>query len=239
VIKKGIYISEYGDNASRQPVEIIRSRDGGLSWSIVYTFPAGSIKHAHGVYFDSYINKLWIPTGDFKGECFMMCADLDFKEVITHGDGGQRWRAVGMFFTNDKVIWAMDSPLERSYIQSLDRKNLVLSEGQSFPGPVWYTKCLSDGIALLQTSVEVGQGVIDNSSHIFASIDMHHWVCVASYKKDILPMKYFKWGVISFSDGAQTSDNFSFFGEALKGLDGRAYSASLEGFNFLSESNCD
>jgi hypothetical protein len=227
VIAEGIYLSEYGDNSKRDAVDILCSKDGGSSWFVIYTFPAGSIKHTHGVYYDPHEGRLWVPTGDFKGECFMISANLSFSDITIHGDGSQLWRAVGMFFTPDKVIWGMDSPLEISYLQSLDRKTQDLTQGQSFPGPIWYTKSLNDGISLLQTSVEIGPGVLENVSYIYASKDMENWFEVASFKKDFLPMRYFKWGVIAFADGEQESTDFCIFGEALKGLDGRSFSASV------------
>jgi hypothetical protein len=235
VIREGIYFAEYGENKNRQPVDVLCSKDGGSSWAVIHSFPRGSIKHAHGVYFDPYGDQLWIPTGDFEGECFMVCADFEFKNVVMIGDGSQKWRGVGMFFTESEVIWGMDSPLETSYIQSLNRKTLTLTQGQSMPGPVWYTKHLSDGIALIQTSVEIGPGVLDNSSYIFASEDMVNWVPVSVFEKDSLPMRYFKWGVIAFSDGKQDSTDFTFSGEALKGLDGLTYSGKLILDNKLRE----
>jgi hypothetical protein len=41
-------------------------------------------------------------------------------------------------------------------------------------------------------------------------------------------MRYFKFGVLAFADGPQSSKEFVLFGEALKGLDGRSLIVGLE-----------
>lgn len=227
VTRGGIFLGEYGDNKDRNTVDIIVSKDDGYSWSTVYQFPKGTIKHIHGVYSDPYTDRLWIPTGDFEGECYLISSDYAFNDVIRYGDGTQKWRAVGLFFTEKEVIWAMDSPLEVSTLQRFDRSNCKLTQGMRFPGPVWYVKQLSDGVSLVQTTVEIGPGVLTNSSCLYASVDFEHWECIASFEKDCWPMPYFKWGVIGFADGEQTSHDFAFFAEALKGLDGRGFAAKL------------
>jgi len=41
-------------------------------------------------------------------------------------------------------------------------------------------------------------------------------------------MRFFKFGVVSFADGTQTSDDFVLFGEGLVGMDGKAVIASID-----------
>jgi hypothetical protein len=60
------------------------------------------------------------------------------------------------------------------------------------------------------------------------SSDNRHWAEVAAFHKDAMPMRYFKFGVIAFADGAQCSDRFAMFGEALKGFDGVSLIAAVE-----------
>lgn len=110
-----LYFGEYGMNPKRDSVNVYRSQDNGKSWEIIYTFPAGKIRHVHGCYFDKYSNKIWTLTGDFEGENIIQCSDLDFKKIETFGDGSQSYRAVSLFFTKKEVHWMMDSPLEKSY----------------------------------------------------------------------------------------------------------------------------
>ena len=63
-------------------------------------------------------------------------------------------------------------------------------------------------------------GVKDRFAHLFASKDLETWEDIHQFEHDGLPMGYFKFGVIGFPDGQQTSQSFRLFGEAIKGLDG-------------------
>lgn len=225
---RSILFGEYGANPDRHAVPVWRSTDDGRSWEIIFEFPAGSIKHIHGVYSDPYSDSVWIPTGDFSGECYVFeCRDHEFRDIVKHGDGEQRWRPVSMFFDLNRIVWAMDSQLQPSCLQVFDRATADLSELRSFEGPVWYSKRFSDGSAVLQTTVEVGDGVKSDFAHVHFSKDLINWQEVARYRKDHWPMRYFKFGVIAFADGPQTRDDFVMFGEALRGLDGQACYARI------------
>lgn len=228
VTKNGLYFGEYGANGLRGPVPVWGSYDDGRSWDVVYNFPAKSIKHVHGVYADPYSDSLWIPTGDFAGECFVFeVPGGNFSAIRAHGDGRQIWRPVGLFFEPERLVWAMDSQLETSYLEIFDRTTGQLTQGRDFPGPVWYSKRFTDGSAVLQTTVESGDGVKSNLSHVFYSHDLIKWTEAGAFPKDWLPLRYFKNGVIAFADGPQTPDDFVLFGEALTGLDGQIYHAQL------------
>ena len=228
VTTTGIYFGEYGDNRLRNPVPLWVSRDDGRSWEIAFEFPAGSIKHVHGVHTDPHSESLWIPTGDFPGECgvFEMPGG-DPELMIRHGNGQQEWRPVSMFFEQDRIIWGMDSQLQTCRLQTMDRATGALTAGQAFPGPVWYAKRLTGGTGLLQSSVEPGPGSHSCHAHLFASDDLQNWKEIARFRKDIWPM-IFKFGVIAFADGIQSEEDFVIFGEALSGFDGCIFRAALQ-----------
>lgn len=223
-----IFVGEYGHNKARDPVPVWRSADGGDTWQVVYEFPRGSVKHTHGVYHDPFSGRLFIPTGDFAGECFLVEADENFDLVEKHGDGSQIWRPVSLLFEPEHIIWGMDSPLETSHLQIMCRKERTLQRGQAFPGPVWYSKQLDDGVSLLQSSCEPGPGVQSDAAHLFVARDNRAWLDVARFRKDRWPMGLFKYGVLAFADGRQVSDRFALFGEAVVGLDGKAAVAALK-----------
>ncbi len=230
VTERGIFFGEYGANADRNAVPVWASRDDGRTWSIACELPAGTVKHIHGIYADPHTDSLWMPTGDFANECFLFEAvGGDFSRLIRHGSGQQDWRPVSLFFEHDCIVWAMDSQLQASHLQIYDRRTEELSEGRAFPGPVWYSKQLTDGTAILQTTVEVGPGSTSDHAHLFASRDLRDWWEVGRYRKDPWPMRYFKFGVVAFADGAQPPDDFVIFGEALNGLDGRILRVGFAG----------
>lgn len=223
-----IVLGEYGANPSRGSVPVYASDDGGLSWQTVFEFPAGKIKHVHGCYWDPYRERVWVLTGDFAGECWMVSADEKFEQVEWHGDGTQRWRACNLFFEEDRITWLMDSQLEPSHVVCLDRRSGRLDVGEQLAGPVWYCKRLEDGVLLAATACEKGPGVTDEYAHVYASLGGETWREVYRLRHDRLPKGYFKFGVVGFADGPQTSDRFFLFGEALSGLDGRAAECRLD-----------
>ncbi|GHV79568.1 hypothetical protein AGMMS49944_13590 [Spirochaetia bacterium] len=218
---KTIYFGEYGANKQRAEVPVWRSLDGGKSWHKVFVFPAGKIKHIHGCYYDPVEDKIWTLTGDFAGECYLLCSDRDFHDVEWVGNGQQESRAVNAFFEYDSIHWIMDSQLQDSYHILLDRSTRKLEQKSMFPGPAWYSKKLSDGYYLVTTAVEIGVGVHDEYAHILLSKDLNTWEDIFQFRHDHLPKRYFKWGVLAFADGEQSSQEFYIFGEALKGLDGK------------------
>lgn len=224
---RDITFGEYGNNPDRLAVPVYRSRDGGRNWDTVFTFPAGKIKHVHGCYWDRYEEKVWVFTGDFSGECQVLVADPDFKDLEWIGDGGQHFRTCNAFFTPDAAHWVMDSQLETCHHIRLERKTRQVQELEGFPGPVWYIKQLTDGWHLAATTQEIGPGVKDAYAHLLASRDLVHWQEIFKVPHDGWPKRYFKFGVIGFADGPQSSQDFYIFGEALKGLDGKSFKCRL------------
>ena len=227
--RKGeLFFGEYGHNNKRKPVNIYKSSNNGQSWEIIYQFKSGEVKHIHGCYYDKYEDKIWTLTGDFDNENILMKSDFNFIENIKIGNGAQTFRAVSIIFRPNTMHWIMDSPLEKSYHVIMDRKTLKIKKKQGFPGPVWYLKELSDGYVLAASSVEIGEGVYDNYAHLFISDDLQSWTELTKFKKDKLPMRYFKWGVIAFAEGEQSRKSFALFFEALCKVDGKAFIYELD-----------
>jgi hypothetical protein len=182
----------------------------------------------HGCYFDPYEEKIWVPTGDFDNECYLLCADRDFKNIEWIGDGQQAYRTCNLFFEQDSVHWIMDSQLQDSYHIRLDRKTCSIQKKQLFPGPVWYIKRLVDGYYLAATVQEIGPGVHDRFAHFMVSRDLETWEDLHQFRHDGFPKRYFKFGVIGFADGPQSSAAFYIFAEAIRGLDGKTALCQLE-----------
>ena len=223
-----VFFGEYGHNAAREAVPVYRSSDGGRSWICVYEFKPQEIKHVHGCYWDPYEQKIWTLTGDFANENWVVVADEDFKNVEKIGTGQQQFRACNLFFEADKVHWIMDSQLENSYHIVLDRKTRQIEQKMLFQGPVWYIKRLQDGYYLAATTQEIGAGVLDKKAHLMLSRDLENWQTLVQFEHDGLPMRYFKFGVIGFSDGPQSSNQFFMFLESLRGYDGKVLECSIE-----------
>lgn len=224
-----VILGEYGRNSSREGVPLYMSQDGGRTWKVPFVFSQGSIRHVHGVYYDQFTKHIWVPTGDFDGECYLYeFKNSSLKEPIIHGNGSQIWRTVSLFFTPSSVVWAMDSELEPSRLIVMDKCSGVISKGTTFPGPVWYIKTLVDGHYLLQTTVENGEGVVTKNAHIYISSDLLNWVHLDSFVHDGWPLRFFKNAVIAFSTGAQSASQFYLSAEAIKGMDGKAFECHLK-----------
>ncbi len=216
-----IIFGEYGVNPQRKEVPVYKSSDGGRTWQTIFTFPPGKIRHVHGCYYDPVEDKIWTLTGDFDGESHILCSDKDFRNVEWIGDGTQIYRACNAFFEKDAVHWIMDSHIQESLHIRLDRKTRKIQKLQGFPGPVWYIKRLQDGYYLAATAQEIGAGVKDRYAHLMVSRDLQSWQDLHLFEHDGWPKGYFKFGVIGFADGPQTSNSFYIFAEAVKGLDGK------------------
>ena len=96
------------------------------------------------------------------------------------------WRSLSLIFEEKFIIWGMDSNIEKSKLVIFDRQTHQIEVGQEFPGPIWYSKTLDDGISIISSAVEIGKGVKTNSAFIFYSENNRNWEVLAEFKKDIL-----------------------------------------------------
>ena len=92
-----IYFGEYFSNIDKKPVNIYKSNDNGISWSIAYTFKANEINHIHGIFIDKYSDKVWFVTGDRDQECIIGFTRNGFKSIKIVFRGGQNIEHVAYF----------------------------------------------------------------------------------------------------------------------------------------------
>ena len=222
-----LYFGEYGMNPDRNPVPIYRSCDQGNTWEVIHRFEAGKIRHVHGCYYDPVQDSIWVCTGDFQNECWVIQTDHDFQQMDFLGTGQQQFRTCGLFFQEDSVHWIMDSELEACHHIVLDRQTQRVAVKNQFQGPVWYIKRLKSDLFLAATVQERGPGVLDQHVHLMASADLQSWTEVAKFDHDGLPKRYFKNGVIGFAEGDQTPDDFAIFFEAVASYDGKVALCSI------------
>jgi hypothetical protein len=211
-----VYYGEYYINPKRnEKINIYKSIDGGKSFQVVHTFPAGTICHIHFVQYDPYTDRLWIGAGDRDAECFIAYSEDGGNTFHKIGEGDQRWRAVSLVFTERYVYWGSDAgycaPHAKNFIYRWDRNSQTLNVGQQVDGPIYYSTVLPNGIILMGTSVERGENELDSCAHLWASSDGDNWVDLIGWKKDFWP-RIVSHGIIRFPHGQSDIDNeFHFY----------------------------
>lgn len=117
--RERVYLAEYplGD----EPARVLESDDGGRTWSPFVE--RTDVRHFHGLFADPYGDRLWATTGDTDTESAIGVLSADGFDPI--GSGSQRWRAVGLAFTPEAILWGVDSSYtDRSAILRLPRERL-------------------------------------------------------------------------------------------------------------------
>jgi hypothetical protein len=224
------YFGEYFMNPDRDPVRIWRVSTELDSWEIAHEFNAGSIRHIHGVYKDTFDREtMWVTVGDYAGECYFFKTVDGFHSMERYGDGTQIWRAVNLFFTPDYVCWLTDSHLDQNYACRMDRSTGQLQLGQKIDCSTWYGATTHEGLHIAFTTVEHGPAILRQESSLLISSDAFHWKEIYNFQKDFYrPIKLFKSGVICCPSGILSAKNFYISGEGLVGLDGCSLCLRIE-----------
>lgn len=219
-----IYFGQYNQNNSRKEVHIYQI-DIKNNLSIAYTFKAGKIRHIHSITKDPYINtRLWITTGDNNGECLLLYSDDNFTNILNIGDKSQDYRIVNLGFSEDYLFYGTDNLVSENFLYTQRRDSKKRNKILSIKQTAWFLKQDQRGKALLGTTVEHGKGCQVNYSSIFLSKDFGlTWDELIRIPKDIYPMPLFKWGTVSFSNGAKNLDELYINIEGLKFLSGCAF----------------
>jgi hypothetical protein len=197
---------------------------------IAHEFPAGSIRHVHGVFHDSCERgTYWVATGDYAGECYLFATDASFQSLERIGEGTQTWRAVTLYFTPEHVCWITDSHLEQNFACRWRRADGTLEMGAKIDCSAWHGVTTIDGLHVACTTVERGAGILSNRASVLVSRDGFSWQEAASFAKDgWRPYSAFKAGAISCATGASDSQDLYLSGQALRGFDGITLRCAIE-----------
>jgi hypothetical protein len=91
---------------------IYQTNDGGLTWKMVFNFPASQVDHIHCCKWDKFLQRIWIFTGDVDGKCWVVSVNINFNDFRYYGNGSQIYRSTGAFVDDEFIHWVMDSPLD-------------------------------------------------------------------------------------------------------------------------------
>ena len=216
-----IFFAEYLLNTGREhAVRLFRSMDNGASFQVVKEWPVGDIRHVHFVKWDGFEKCLWLGTGDY-GERDKECRLYKSKdnggtwEMV--GSGSQDWRAIGVCFTIDALLWGTDagSCHDTVHFVRMNRQTQKIEVLGDFEGPCHGCASYADGRVFFSTGVEGGENEKDRYARLKeykAGEIVNRW----QLKKDIWPL-ILQYGVMRFPLGSQDCDRVVFTGMALKG----------------------
>lgn len=211
-----VFFGEYLANYERGPMLVYRYRPGEDSVETVYEFPAGSIRHVHGVYFDQYTESLVCLTGDKDSECRMLRTFDEFRTVEEIGAGDESWRAVSVLFSEEFLYYGMDAEFRSNFVYELpraggDRK--VLGE---VTGTVFYSKKVGEDLFFGSTA-ENSPSQKENVAAIW-NLDQDGCLTeVLKFKKDWWHPTLFQLGTIQFPNLTGVDDNLYFSLVGVKG----------------------
>lgn len=220
--KGSIYFGEYLANTERGPMQIYRYQTGGDAVEAAHTFPAGSIKHIHGIYYDTFTQSLYCLTGDDEKECKILRTADGFETIDTVGSGDETWRAVSMLFSKHSVFYGTDAEFRDNQILELDRKTGERRPLGTVNGTVFYSKHIGSDL-FFTTTAENAPAQAENTAALWVVADGE---CrqLAKFKKDRWHTSLFQFGTIHLPHTSRLPEELYFQVVAVEG-DGRVFRA--------------
>jgi hypothetical protein len=192
-----VYFGEYLANDDRGEMRVYRYRPGRDTVEIAHSFPAGSIKHIHGLYFDKYTDSVWCLTGDKPAECQMLRTTDGFITVETVGSGDETWRAVSVLFTPDHFYYGTDAEYRDNEIFKVDRQTLERTSLGQVSGTVFYAKQIGNDL-FFGTTAENAPSQKENVAAVWHIGPSGKIEKIAEYPKDMWHAGLFLFGTIHF-----------------------------------------
>lgn len=210
-----IFFGEYTLNPQRDhDTHLYRSTDAGKTFQIVYTFKMNEVRHIHFIKWDPYENCLWLGTGDEDFENLLLRSFDNGETWEQVGGGSQDWRAIGVCFDRESLIWGTDagSVPDQNHIIRMARKTHTLEVLADAEGPCHGCGSFCDGRVFISTGVEGGQNEKDRFARLKQIVD-GKLEDILKTQKDIWPL-ILQYGVIRFPLGTENTDRvvFTMFG---------------------------
>lgn len=195
--KGDVYFGEYLANAERGEMRIYKYSSGSDALEIAYTFPAGSIRHIHGVYFDKFSNSLFCLTGDNENECRFVRSGDGFQTTEIVGQGDETWRAVSILFDENNYFYGMDAEFRANHIYKLNRETLERKSLGEVSGTVFFSKKIGTDL-FFTTTAENAPSQTENVAALWHIDENDKCERTAAYEKDFWHTTLFQFGTIHF-----------------------------------------
>ncbi len=220
------FFGDYTVNHARDPVSMFASPDG-IDWTEIYTFPAGEIRHIHGIVYDPYRKGLWTLTGDDGPEAGIWFSDIEYAGITAVSRGRQECRAVSVIPTPDALLIPTDTPQEPNRISRFDPQSGNFEPIQDLPGSSLCSFRGSDCM-LVSTAVERSDVNNDQRVSIYASTDGNRWSCIFRAQRDFRVMKsmrpWFQHPNVVFANSDYRASRIYASAIGVKKLDGKMLS---------------
>ena len=218
-----VWFGEYFGNQQRGEVHILGS-DDGRSFDVAYSFPAGAVRHVHGIHADPIRGGMWVLTGDEGSEVGLWWTDDEFRTLEPVLRGEQRARAVSLLCTPSGLILPTDTPHEHNHVQHYDPQHGTLEQLAELPGSCFHA-AQSDGLYYLSTAVEKSSVNHDPRAALHASIDGTDWRPVARFDRDLALLNdrrgYLQYPTLLLASGNSRLPYLFATAQSLSGLHGR------------------
>ena len=190
-----LYFGEYVMNDTRREVRMYRYRAGAAALEVAYTFPAGAIRHIHGVYFDTFTGALVCLTGDNHRECRILRTEDGFRTVHTVGEGDETWRAVSVVFDEASMYYGMDAEFRSNHIYRVDRRTFERTSLTEVNGTVYFSKQVGRDL-FFTTTAENGSALKAQAAAIWRISPEDGCVEMATFRKDVWHGSLFQFGTV-------------------------------------------
>lgn len=221
---------DYGSNPNNEAINIYGLKED-LTVETVYSFQPGQIRHIHNIV-PRLKGGYYIFTGDQETGAGIYSADYDFERVGPAFTGKQQYRTVVGFDTPDGLLYATDAVNEQNYVYCIkDDKPEQIYElngsciyGTEYEGAYYFATTVepdenNKGITSW-VSGKRGAGILSDEVKLIKIDSEMTGRVMASYKKDIWPMKLMQYGSIQFPHGR--SEEMWLYPVAVQGEDGTA-----------------
>ncbi|HLP15687.1 MAG TPA: hypothetical protein VK470_05480 [Bacteroidota bacterium] len=230
-----IFAGEYYFNRKRDEVLVFRSGDGGRTWSEVYRFKAGAIRHIHALVYDKRCDRLIVLTGDTDPESKVLFTTDGFKSVTVLSEGSQRSRAMTIQPTEGGYFLPTDTPFEQNYIQYLKFDGKL-----SIRCPI-VGSCLGgsqvSGWSLFATATEPSLVNFNPSVILYGTADGIEWHVIHTWRVDrwswptTLQAAAFQFGRLIMASGDNRTGYLFGTPVAIRKTDGQLHRWKLNGVN--------
>jgi hypothetical protein len=193
-----IFFGEYLANNERGEMRIYKFKAGSDTLKTIYTFPPNSIKHIHGLYFDSFSKSIFCLTGDDEKECQILRSFDEFQTTEIVGQGDETWRAVSVLFTEKAFFYGMDAEFRANRIYKVERQNLRRQILAEVGGTVFYSKQLGTDL-FFTTTAENAPSQTENVATLWRiDANLNKTERMVWFEKDRWHPTLFQFGTIHF-----------------------------------------